>query len=150
MNNLQLVDFYVSHAEIILEEPLNKGAPRVQSYWRSLVSQLTQPGTSFTALIDAKPVACGGIYPVWSGVGEAWFLASHRLHCNTFSVAKAVKSNIEKLMSNHGLHRAQATVHCDFKQAHRFAKWLGFKNEGRMKAFASDKSDYYRFAKVII
>ena len=32
----------------------------------------------------------------------------------------------------------------------RFAEFLGFKNEGLMRGYGPDKSDYYRMAKVYL
>jgi len=146
----KLVNFEVSHADTILEEPLNKGAPAIGDYWRSLSNELIKADTSFTAIVDDKPIACGGIYPIWTGVGEAWFLGSYHLHDHSISIARLVRNNIEILMKRHNLHRAQATIHSNFNEAYRFATWLGFDSEGVMKAFSTDKQDYFRFAKVIL
>jgi RimJ/RimL family protein N-acetyltransferase len=46
------------------------------------------------------------------------------------------------------VQRVQASVHAEDGQAVRFARWLGFENEGLMKKYGPDGSDYYRMARV--
>jgi len=39
-------------------------------------------------------------------------------------------------------------VRADFGIGIRFAKWLGFTNEGLMKNYGFDDTDHYRFARI--
>ena len=48
------------------------------------------------------------------------------------------------------LKRIQASVHTNDQQAIRYVEWLGFENEGLMKKYGPDGSDYYRFARVTL
>jgi RimJ/RimL family protein N-acetyltransferase len=52
------------------------------------------------------------------------------------------------VQEDNDLQRIQASVHANDKQAIRYVEWLGFENEGLMKKFGPDGSDYYRFARV--
>jgi RimJ/RimL family protein N-acetyltransferase len=52
-------------------------------------------------------------------------------------------------MENNDLWRVQASVHANDEKAYRFADWCGFEEEGLMRMFGPDKSDYYRFARVV-
>jgi RimJ/RimL family protein N-acetyltransferase len=45
--------------------------------------------------------------------------------------------------------RIQASIAVTDKTAKRFAEWLGFQNEGVMKKYGPDGTDYYRYARVI-
>ena len=42
------------------------------------------------------------------------------------------------------------SVKSNFKTGLRFAEFLGFKNEGLMRGYGPDKSDYYLMAKVYL
>ena len=46
------------------------------------------------------------------------------------------------------LDRIQASVSADVPTAIRFAKWLGFENEGLMRQYGVDGGDYYRMARI--
>ena len=46
------------------------------------------------------------------------------------------------------LVRIQAAVRADWPEAQRFAEFLGLENEGLMRKYGPDGSDYFRFAKV--
>ena len=43
----------------------------------------------------------------------------------------------------------QTSVKADCDIAIRFAKWLGLKEEGLMKGYGPDGSDYFRYARII-
>ena len=45
--------------------------------------------------------------------------------------------------------RIQAAVRADWPEAQRFAEFLGLENEGLMRKYGPDGSDYFRFAKVL-
>ena len=76
-------------------------------------------------------------------------MASERVHENPFRFAKTVKSIFNELVIEHGLHRIQAAVRADWPEAQRFAEFMGFENEGLMRKFGQDKTDYIRYARVL-
>jgi RimJ/RimL family protein N-acetyltransferase len=49
---------------------------------------------------------------------------------------------------NNKIKRLQTSVKADSKLALRFAEWLGLKQEGLMKNYGPDGSDYYRYARI--
>ena len=53
-------------------------------------------------------------------------------------------------MSTNKIWRLQTAVKSNFKTGLRFAEFLGFKNEGLMKAYGPDKTDYYRMARIYL
>jgi RimJ/RimL family protein N-acetyltransferase len=65
-----------------------------------------------------------------------------------FSAAKYSSLLLDHVQEDTDLQRIQASVHTRDKQAIRYVEWLGFENEGLMKKFGPDGSDYYRFARV--
>lgn len=103
---------------------------------------------SFTGIYDGTIIGVGGVYPLWKGVGEAYIFTSDFFDNKKYVISKYVKrvfTMIEQSIVD--IHRVQASVRKDYEKAHRLAKFLGFKEEGTMLQYSSDKSDYVRYAK---
>tara|TARA_R100001377_G_scaffold10829_2_gene5432 strand:+ start:1318 stop:1758 length:441 start_codon:yes stop_codon:yes gene_type:complete len=143
-----IIEYKPEHARDILAGDMNKGAPKHIGQFRDFAESINRPGTSFTAIDNGYLIACAGIIPLWSGVGEAWFLGSERLHEYTKPIIRAVKKDFKRMIEEHNLIRVQAAVRKDWDEAQRFAKFLGFKDEGLMEKFGPDGSDYYRVARI--
>ena len=107
-------------------------------------------GLSFTLLDDNKPVCSGGIIPTWLGSAEGWVISSKRIFKNKIKAARLIKERTDLLCTNNKIWRLQTAVKADFKVGFRFAQFLGFKNEGLMKAYGPDKTDYYRMARIYL
>jgi len=103
---------------------------------------------SFTLCEEDSVIMCGGVHNIWTGVGEAWLVLSGKAYGMPITVARCTQNVFQTIMENNNLWRIQASVHTGDAQSVRFAEWLGFENEGMMKMFGPDKSDYYRFARV--
>ena len=105
---------------------------------------------SFTGLVNNKPIAAGGVFPLWDGVAEGWVLATKDIHKYPLTFAKIIKHRTEYMLKNNNIKRLQTSVKADCDVAIRFAKWLGLKQEGLMKHYGPDGSDYYRYARIVV
>lgn len=104
--------------------------------------------SAYTALLESKVFMIGGVYGLWENVGEAWFVMSSIAYKKPFAAAKYSSLMLDHVQDDAGLKRIQASVHTNDQQAIRYVEWLGFENEGLMKKYGPDGSDYYRFARV--
>jgi RimJ/RimL family protein N-acetyltransferase len=109
---------------------------------------LEQEHLAFTGLINDKVIAAAGMKRIWGNVAEGWFIAKNDVWNYPITIAKAVKQNIDYLATSNNIKRLQTAVRSDFGIGIRFAKWLGFTNEGLMKSYGFDGSDHYRFARI--
>jgi RimJ/RimL family protein N-acetyltransferase len=109
---------------------------------------LEQEHLAFTGLINDKVIAAAGMKRIWGNVAEGWFIAKNDVWNYPITIAKAVKQNIDYLATSNNIKRLQTAVRSDFGIGIRFAKWLGFINEGLMKSYGFDGSDHYRFARI--
>ena len=100
-----LVEFEARHARQILDGQVNDDTFRPPIQISQFVDKMVVPDMSFTAVVNGSIVACGGIYPVWSGVGEAWFLGSHLIHKYTKTIVKELRMALWKLISCTGYRR---------------------------------------------
>jgi RimJ/RimL family protein N-acetyltransferase len=109
---------------------------------------LEQEHLAFTGLINDKVIAAAGMKRIWGNVAEGWFIAKNDVWNYPITIAKAVKQNIDYLATSNNIKRLQTAVRADFGIGIRFAKWLGFNNEGLMKSYGFDGSDHYRMARI--
>ena len=107
-------------------------------------------GMAYTLLLNNQPIVSGGIFPLWNGVCEGWVISSKRIFDVKIKAAKLIRHRTDILFASNKVWRLQTTVKANFKMGLRFAEFLGFKNEGLMRGYGPDKSDYYRTAKVYL
>lgn len=105
---------------------------------------------AFTVMQGDTVVALGGIHVLWDGVGEGFCMLSKHSGKWQTSIARYARSMFEGIIQNNGLHRVQASIHESDPEAIRFAKWLGFENEGMMLHYGPDGSNYYRMSMVLL
>ena len=84
----------------------------------------------------------------YAGFGEAWLLCTPKVKTVPKDMFKLAKKYLEKVINDRGLFRVQATVRCDWEQAQRFVKKLGFVPEGVLHKFGIDQSDFLMFARI--
>ena len=94
-------------------------------------------------------IGIGGIHNIWDHVGEAWLLLGKDAVTKPTSVARHTAYMFDYLQEEFDYKRIQASIAVTDKTAKRFAEWLGFQNEGVMKKYGPDGTDYYRYARVM-
>lgn len=149
MSNVVIVPFENKHADQILEQGLNSDVLELKPEHRKYAYFLKETGMSFTGLVNNKPIAAGGVFHLWDGVAEGWVLATKEIYKYPIFCAKHIKRRTEIIIKANNIKRLQTSVKADCDVALRFAKWMGLKEEGLMKSYGPDGSDFIRFAKVI-
>lgn len=145
---MNVVEYKQEHLEDLMNGDLSSGTER-QVFVKQYAGQLERPGWSFTVLDHGYLIACVGITEMWTGVGEAWLIGSARLNQKARSFIRLAKSGIyEKTAREHGLRRVQAACRADWPQALRFAKFMGFEEEGLMKSYGHKGEDFIRVARL--
>lgn len=102
----------------------------------------------YTLVEDDVILAIGGVHNMWRGVGEAWLVISKFGFDKPHTIAKWTNIMFDVLQEEHKYSRVQAAVSMQDETALRFVKWMGFEEEGIMRKFGLDGSDYARYAKV--
>tara|TARA_B100000214_G_scaffold159181_1_gene114291 strand:+ start:2414 stop:2863 length:450 start_codon:yes stop_codon:yes gene_type:complete len=144
-----IVPFEDKHAQQILDAGLNSKILELKPEHRKYAYYLKEVGMSYTGLVDGKPIAAGGVFPLWDGVAEGWVLASKEIFKYPLFLSKNIKNITEYLIINNKIKRLQTSVKADCEMALRFASWLGLKPEGKMIGYGPDGSDYMRYARII-
>lgn len=99
---------------------------------------------AFAVLAGDKVVACAGCIEMWENRAFAWSLISKDAQPHFFGFIRAVDGFLKQAP----WRRIEAAVQCDFEQAHRMIRLLGFEFEGRMRAFSADGLDNDLYARV--
>ena len=147
---MDIIPFKQEHAQYILSQQLNAKELYLRPEHRKYALYLEQVGLSFTALINNKPIAAGGIFVLWDGVAEGWVMATKDVWRYRVSMARNFKEKFDILVKTSKVKRIQTNVKADFELGHKFAIWLGFEKEGLMKYYGPDGSDYVRYARIMI
>lgn len=109
------------------------------------VYAVIENGESYTALDGDEVLACAGVIPLAPGRAGAWAYISGNVGSRMKFVTKAVK----RFLDISQYRRIEMDVDCDFKQAHRWAKMLGFEMEcERRRSFTPDGRDCALYAMV--
>ena len=149
-DSFEIVPYKTQHGDEMIEFGLNDKLMDIDASFTENRIDFAMAGLSFTLLDDNKPVCSGGIIPTWLGNAEGWVISSKRIFKNKIKAARLIKKRTDLLCANNKIWRLQTTVKADFKIGFRFAQFLGFKNEGLMKAYGPDRTDYYRMARIYL
>ena len=152
-NRLIIIPYTQDHGKLIMQSQMNhmltqKDASFIINDNNKECMDLEQEHLAFTGLINDKVIAAAGMKRIWGNVAEGWFIAKNDVWNYPITIAKAVKQNIDYLATSNNIKRLQTAVRTDFGIGIRFAKWLGFTNEGLMKCYGFDDTDHYRFARI--
>jgi len=103
---------------------------------------------AWTGLHQGKPIICAGVFHIAPHIGEAWSVISSDLTQLNKSViirfVKEVKAGLDRLEYK----RIQANTEESFIEARRFLEFLGFKEEGIMRAYSPDGQDSVMYGRV--
>ena len=149
-DNYLIVPYRKEHGDQIINEGLNYELLKIDASYEELRIDHSRPGMSFTLLGDGTPIVCGGIIPLWNGVCEGWIIGGKRIFQAKIKAARLIKKRTDLLCLNNNVSRLQTAVKAGFKEGYRFAKFLGLQDEGIMKKYGPDGSDYYRMAKIYL
>ena len=100
---------------------------------------------SYTAFADGVAIGAAGVLNMWQGRGVAWAFIAQTTPHNFLKGHRVVKRFLDGCYTK----RIEMTVDCDFPEAHRWAKMLGFTMEcERMKHYSPDGRDCALYARI--
>lgn len=142
MDKYTIEKFKPEHANYILS------FGEVEKYTEEYDTKDLQTDDAWTGFYLGKPIACGGIHPVWDHVAEVWIIIQQGTNKHKFFLLKNIKDKLEETIKLRNYKRVQSTVRSDFKEGLRFAEWFGMESEGLMKQYGPDGKDYLRLARI--
>lgn len=112
-----------------------------------LVPAYTQPKHGFAVMEDGVIYAMFGLVPIWNGVAEAWMVPTKSLKRRKLAASRHMYDGMNQLIEELNVRRAQAAVKVGHKEAHRLVQFVGMQEEGLMKKYGPDGSDFVRYAR---
>lgn len=140
-------EFRAYHA-LMLPDLFNEKGYREHPAFEEWARTKEKSGPALTFFLGEKVVACAGVSLLWPGVGEAWLMLSAEGAKQIRAIIQLARPLVDRWMSSCHLVRLQCTVRADQYPSIRFAGWLGFELEGRLRAYGPGAVDHYMYAKV--
>jgi hypothetical protein len=107
---------------------------------------LTESTMAWTAKRGDEVVCIAGVAEIWTNRGMAWVLLSETAGRDLLAITRALK----RYLSLNEYKRLEAVVSCQWPEAQRWARMLGFREEvERAEAYNPDGTDaaiYVRIA----
>tara|TARA_A100001388_G_scaffold264327_1_gene235487 strand:- start:381 stop:833 length:453 start_codon:yes stop_codon:yes gene_type:complete len=150
MDKFEIVPYDPQHGEDMIAYGLNDKLMDHDATFKDNRIDFKTPALSYTLLCNGEPVCSGGIIPLWNGNAQGWVISSKRIFKNRIRASRLIKKRTDILCAANKIWRLQTSVKANFTTGMRFAEFLGFKNEGLMRGYGPDKSDYYLMAKVYL
>ena len=106
---------------------------------------ILEKGCSFCCKKEGEIRFAGGVVPLWHGVGEVWMVMMEGMEKHGFLLTKVCKQLINE--GAKAFHRIQMTT-LESEPGHaRWAKLLGFQEEGTMIQYGPDRANHVRLSK---
>jgi hypothetical protein len=102
---------------------------------------------AITVFYKLQTAACFGLNFLWPGTAEGWLLPSKVALEHPQLLTRGTMRFFDTIGPAMNLRRVQIVVCVDHKRAVRWAKFLGFTQEGRMAKYGPEGKDYYLFAR---
>ena len=127
------------------DEQVIMGVPKVFD----LIALQAQKGIAYTGVNDeGKIIAIGGVVVLWDKVGSGWVMTSDLLLKYKTWVHRSIKEILELAIVKYNLHRTESIILKDHIVSQKWAERLGFKKEGLLKKYDSNKNDYYLYSRI--
>lgn len=135
---MTVVPFRPYHLELLASQGVQ--AAQISHVPASYASFERPAGTALTAFEGETVIACGGILTVGER-GFAWAVLSSESGRHMLWLHRAV----QRVLEMQRCRRIEATVEMGFSAGCRWAKLLGFKYEGKMRAYGDDGKSHLRY-----
>ena len=144
----KLVPVVAEHADDLWERDNSLATAERGSMKKEYIVNMARLGRSFSLLTNGTLIASGGLFKIWDGMAEAWFIPSELIKPHRRQVVKQLRDHIDQLSVENDYRRLQATSRSDFSAGQRFLEFLGFEREGLLRKYGPDGADHYLYARV--
>lgn len=150
---IYLAPFKIEHFDEILPRLRSIDAISLQGFdlkdYRKSIEAHVEDAPIATWMCNNEVAAVGGGIRMWDGVATYWMLTSPLVDQHKLSFHRACKEGLNFLTETFEIHRLEASIAEHHYKSQRWAEALGFKNEGLMMAYGPDRSNHYRYARVV-
>ena len=95
-----------------------------------------------TLLVESKPVAAMGVWPIWQGVGRAWAVLSGDALRYPVMLTRGARGFLHEIEARDGYRRIEATIERGHDRGRRWALRLGFVYEATLQSYGPTGIDH--------
>jgi RimJ/RimL family protein N-acetyltransferase len=96
----------------------------------------------YTLEHNGQPLCIGGFKMLNYDTAWCWVDITDVAGNHTIAMYRVIRDWIDSFIAEHDLTRVQATVECDFTEAIRMVKHLGFHKESIMKKYVNNRDAF--------
>lgn len=105
-------------------------------------------GPAYSLYYQDKLLFCCGMIILRPGVGSTWIVCDKAINGFGIEVLHYSKMILDETIKKYKLHRVQTEIKSTIRLYHQFIKRLGFQEEGTMRKYGSDGSDYLLYSRI--
>lgn len=138
MGELIFRQFKLSDGMALKDRPNQKGLKGHKDYEKWLKYNM-ENGPCWTGELDGVVIGCGGIVIHWPGFGEAWLIFPENVKDNHKPIEHRIaKKMLYEMIKDNDLKRTEISPRCDWPPGLSYARFLGFKVEGKRRKYMPD------------
>lgn len=137
MAKLVITEYLPEHLELLKPRACHAGEG---------ISEIHGPAVTYTH--EELPLAIVGVYEFTPGVHQAWGVLSEQVTEHSLSFHRSLCLLLAYYADRKEARRIQMSVRVGYDMGLRWAKSLGFEEEGVMKKYGPDSHDYVLCARV--
>ena len=119
-----------------------------QTNYYAYIDAASEQGYGYTVIENGKPMLSFGVVPQWEGVAELWLIPDQTLiKKHKIKFHKGALQFMKLAAADLKLHRLHVTVSSLNVSALKWIKSIYFVEEGILKHYGVDGSDYKMFAR---
>lgn len=147
MNDSRIVPFVKEHLDLFEMRDSEKDRLELDPMAAMKLEALAQFGIGGTVFYDGRAIGIIGYYEMWPGVYEVWAFPSIYVKQYATIYLKHVRRYIQVIEEAFKPHRLQTTAIADDLHDD-WMTFLGFKQEGDLKAYSVNKQDHRMWARL--
>jgi hypothetical protein len=113
--------------------------------WFPMLGELIRQGHPLAVVLRGQVIAFAGLTLLWPQRAVAWCFLSADFPIGAWVAATRAA---RRALDGVAIRRIEADIAEGFAPAGRWAQMLGFRHEGRMRAYWADGSDYHRWSRI--
>jgi len=144
---LDIKPFKAEHAMQLELRPEESEAKDNLDLYKQFADMHYSNGPACSLYYQGKLLFCCGVVLMYPGVGLAWIACDKAIKGFGRECLHYGRMILDEIIEQYKLHRVQAEIKSSVDYFHKFILRLGFEEEGTMRKYGPDGSDYILYSR---